>query len=52
MKETMEAERWAPELWVCCQPRDAMPGDTRLHRLLVALLELQVQANAPLHARL
>ena len=47
MKETMEAERWAPELRVCCQPPDAMPSDTRLHRLLVALLGVQVQVNAP-----
>ena len=52
MKETMEAERWAPELRVCCRPLDAMPSNTRLHRLLVALLGVQVQANAPLHARL
>ena len=52
MKDTMEAENWAPELWVCCQPPDALPSDTRLHRLLVALLGVQVQVNAPLHARL
>ena len=51
MKDTMEAENWAPELRVCCQP-DALPSDTRLHRLLVALLGVQVQVNAPLHTRL
>ena len=28
-----------------------MPTDTRLHRLLVALLGVQVKVNAPLHAR-
>ena len=50
MKETMEAERWAPGLWVCCQPPDAMPSDTRQHRLLMVLLWEQVQVNAPLHA--
>ena len=52
MQVTMEAERWAPELRVCCQPPDAIPSGTRLHRLLVALLGVQVQVNAPLHARL
>ena len=31
---------------------DALPSDTRLHRLLVALLGVQVQVNAPLHAQL
>ena len=52
MKDAMEAENWAPELRVCCQPPDALLSDTRLHRLLVALLGVQVQVNAPLHARL
>ena len=51
MKDTMEAENWAPELRVCYQPLDALPSDTRLH-LLVALLGVQVQVNAPLHAQL
>ena len=37
MKDTMQAENWAPELRVCCQPQDALPSDTRLH-LLVPLL--------------
>ena len=52
MKDTMEAKDWAPELRVCCQPPDALPSDTRLHRLLVALLGVQVRVNAPLHAQL
>ena len=52
MKDAMEAENWTPELRVYCQPPDAPPSDTRLHRLLVALLGVQVQVNAPLHARL
>ena len=43
---------WTPELRVCCQPPDTLPSDTRLHRLLVALLGVQVQVNAPLHAQL
>ena len=34
------------------QPPDTLPSDTRLHRLLVALLGIQVQVNAPLHAQL
>ena len=48
----MEAKDWTPELRVCYQPRDTLPSDTRLHRLLVALLGVQVQVNAPLHAQL
>ena len=52
MKDTMEANDWALELRVCCQPPDALPSDTRLHRLLLALLGVQVHDNAPLHAQL
>ena len=52
MKDAMEAKNWTPELWVCCQPPDALPSDTRPHRLLMALLGVQVHVNAPLHARL
>ena len=52
MKDAMETQNWVPELGVCCQPPDALPSDTRLHRLLVALLGVQLQVNAPLHARL
>ena len=52
MKDTMEAKDYAPELRVCCQPPDTLPSDTRLHHLLVALLGIQVQVNAPLHAQL
>ena len=37
---------------MCCQPRNTLPSDTPLHRLLVALLGVQVQVNAPLHAQL
>ena len=49
MRDTMEAEYWAPELRVCSQPPGELPSDTRLHRLQVALLDLRVQVNAPLH---
>ena len=52
MKYTMEAKDWTLELPVCCQPPDTLPSDTRLHRLLVASLGVQVQVNAPLHAQL
>ena len=52
MKDTMEAKDWAPELRVCCQPPNTLPSHTRLHRLLEALLGVQVQVNAPLHAQL
>ena len=52
MKDTMEAKDWTPELQVCCQPPNTLPSDTRLHRLLVALLGVQVQVNAPRHAQL
>ena len=40
MKDTMEAGNWAPELRVCCQPPNVLSSDTRLHRLLVALLSV------------
>ena len=52
MRDTMEAEDWVPELRVCRQPPGALPSDTRLHRLLVALLGIQVQVVVPLHAEL
>ena len=52
MKDTMEAKDWALEVRVCCQPRDTLPSYTRLHRLLVALLGIQIQVHAPLHAQL
>ena len=50
MKDAMEAKDCALEQRVCCQPPDTLLGDTRLHRLLVALPGVQVQVNAPLHA--
>ena len=52
MQDTMEVEKWIPELRVCHQPPGTLHSDTRLHRLLVALLGIQVQVDAPLHARL
>ena len=52
MQDTMETAGWAPELRVCQQPPGTLPRDTRLHRLLVALLGIQVQVDAPLHAQL
>ena len=52
MQDTMETAGWVPELRVCQQPPGTLPCDTRLHRLLVALLGIQVQVDAPLHARL
>ena len=52
MQDTMEVEQWIPELRVCRQPPGTRSSDTRLHRLLVALLGIQVQVDAPLHARL
>ena len=52
MKDAMEAKDWAPELRVCYQPPNTPPSDTRLHRLLVALLGVQVQVNVPLYAQL
>ena len=48
MKDTMEAKDWTLELRVCCQPPGTLPSDTHLHRLLVALLGVQM----PLHAQL
>ena len=52
MHDTMEAASWVPEHRVCQQPPKTLPSDTRLHRLLVALLGIQVQVNASLHAQL
>ena len=52
LQDTMETAGWAPEPWVCQQPPGTLPSDTRLHRLLVALLDIQVQVDAPLHAQL
>ena len=52
MKDTMEAKDWAVDLWVCCQPPNTLPSDTRVHRLLVALLGVKVQVNTLLHAQL
>ena len=52
LQDTMEAAGWAPEIRVCQQPPGTLPSDTRLHRLLVALLGIQVQVDAPLHAQL
>ena len=42
VKNSMEAKDWTPELRVCCPPMDALLSDTRLHRLLVDLLGVQV----------
>ena len=52
MKDTVEAKDWTLELRVCCQPPGTLPSNTWLHRLRVALLGVQVQVNAPLHAQL
>ena len=46
MKATIEAEHWAAELRVYCQPNDAMLNDTWLYRLLMALRGMQAQVNA------
>ena len=43
MKDAMDAKDWAPELQGCPQPPNLQPGATRLHRLLLALLGVQVQ---------
>ena len=42
MKDTMQAADWVPQIRVCHQPPGTLPSDTRLHRLLVALLGIQV----------
>ena len=52
MKDAMEAKHWAVKLGVCCQPPDALPSDSKLHRLLLALRGVWVQVNALLYARL
>ena len=52
LQDAMETAGWAPELRVCQQPLGTLPSDTRLHRLPVALLGIQVLVDAPLHAQL
>ena len=52
LQDTMETAGWASEPRVCQQPPGTLPSDTRLHRLRVALLDIQVQVDAPLHAQL
>ena len=52
LQDKMETAGWAPEPRVCQQPPGTLPSDTRLHRLLVANLDIQVQVDAPLHAQL
>ena len=52
MKYNMEAKDWTPELRICCQPSGTLQSNTRLHRLLVVLVGVQVQVNASLHAQL
>ena len=46
MRDTMEAEHGTPELRVCCQPPNALHGDTRLHHVPVALLGVQAEVTA------
>ena len=41
---------WCVVLPVCEKPRRDLPSDTRLHRLLVSLLDIQTQVEPPLHA--
>ena len=38
---------WAAVLIVCEQPKNGFPCDTRLHRLLVSLLDIHVQVEPP-----
>ena len=52
MQDTMKSASWVPELRVGQQPLGKLPSDTRLHCLPVALLGIQVQVGAPLHAQL
>ena len=42
MKDTMNANDCALELRLCCQPLDALPSNTRLQRVSVALLGVQM----------
>ena len=38
---------WAVVLPVCEQPTGNLPSDTRLHQLLVSLLDINVQVEPP-----
>ena len=52
LQDTMGTAGWVPEPRLCQQILGTLPSDTRLHRPLVALLDIQVQVDAPLHAQL
>ena len=49
MEDVMVVMEWSVVLPVCEQPRQALPSNPRLHRLLVSLLDIRTQAEAPLH---
>ena len=40
---------WSMVLPISEQPRQDLPSDTRLHRLLVSLLDIRTQVEPPLH---
>ena len=50
MEDVMATLGWAVVLLVCEQPINDPPSNTRLHRLLVGLLNIQVHWCPPLHA--
>ena len=47
MENVMAVMGWSVVLPVCEPPRQDLPGNTRLHRLLVRLLDISVQADPP-----
>ena len=45
----MAVMAWPVVLPICEQPRQDLPSNTRLHRLLVSLLDISTQGKLPLH---
>ena len=48
MEDVMAMPGWAAVLAVSQQPRDDLPSDPRLHRLMVSILDIRVWLEAPL----
>ena len=48
MEDVMAMPGWAAVLAVSQQPRDDLPSDPRLHRLMVSVLDIRVWLEDPL----
>ena len=50
MEDVMADMRWSVVLPVCKQPNRDLPSDTRIHQLLVSLLDIEAPVEPPLSA--